>query len=201
MPKDNDRVSEKLHEAMELAYKLHGWDSRKRSPVPYLAHLLSVCAMVQMDGGDEEEAIAALLHDALEDKADQISGDDIERQFGAKVLQIVRISSDTQEDYKGGPKRPWLERKTAYLEHVSTVNDPALLRVTVADKVDNARAILADHQRIGDELWGHFNAGKEKQLWYYRECVKAYEKARFNSPLLEELRRLVEDLTQRVNAN
>jgi len=193
MPKENDKISARLHKAIELAFELHGWDSRKRSKVPYLAHLLSVCAMVQMDGGDEEEAIAALLHDTLEDKADMIDGAEISCRFGERVLKIIRVSSDTPEDYKGGPKPPWKERKAAYHEHIRHT-DKSLLRVTIADKVDNARAILADHQRIGEELWEHFNAGKEDQLWNYQESLQAYDSTGFSSPLLEELRRLVQEL-------
>lgn len=199
MPKENDKISARLHKAIELAFELHGWDSRKQSPVPYLAHLLSVCAMVQMDGGDEEEAIAALLHDALEDKADLIDGAEISRRFGERVLGIVRVSSDIPEDYKGGPKPPWKERKAAYHEHIRHT-DKSLLRVTIADKVDNARAILADHQRIGEELWEHFNAGKEDQLWNYQESLQAYDSTGFSSPLLEELRRLVQELQKQVDA-
>ena len=199
MPKENDKISARLHKAIELAFELHGWDSRKRSKVPYLAHLLSVCAMVQMDGGDEEEAIAALLHDTLEDKADMIDGAEISCRFGGRVLKIIRVSSDTPEDYKGGPKPPWKERKAAYHEHIRHT-DKSLLRVTIADKVDNARAILADHQRIGEELWEHFNAGKEDQLWNYQESLQAYDSTGFSSPLLEELRRLVQELQKQVDA-
>jgi len=199
MPKENDKISARLHKAIELAFELHGWDSRKRSKVPYLAHLLSVCAMVQMDGGDEEEAIAALLHDTLEDKADMIDGAEISCRFGERVLKIIRVSSDTPEDYKGGPKPPWKERKAAYHEHIRHT-DKSLLRVTIADKVDNARAILADHQRIGEELWEHFNAGKEDQLWNYQESLQAYDSTGFSSPLLEELRRLVQELQKQVDA-
>ncbi len=190
--KDN-KLTPLLYTALELAFSLHGRDARKKSPVPYLAHLLSVCAMVQMDGGNEEEAIAALLHDALEDKSTEISREKIRKQFGEKVLNIIEISSDTPPDYAGGPKPPWKVRKEAYIKHIYET-DPSLLRVTVADKIDNARAILADHQRIGDEVWGRFNAGKEDQLCYYRSCVEAFGATGFKGPLLEELTRLVDQL-------
>jgi (p)ppGpp synthase/HD superfamily hydrolase len=190
--KDN-QLTPIMYTALELAFRLHGHDARKESQIPYLAHLLSVCALVQLDGGSQEEAIAALLHDAIEDKSTQISREEIGKQFGQKVLNIVKISSDTPSDYVGGPKPPWKERKQAYIKHIYET-DPALLRVTVADKVDNARAILADYQRIGDEVWKRFNAGKDGQLWYYKSCVEAFAAAGFKGPLLEELRKLVDQL-------
>lgn len=190
--KDN-KLTPTLYSALELAFKLHGRDARKKSTVPYLAHLLSVCAMVQMDGGSEDEAIAALLHDAREDKPGEISREQIRSQFGEMVLKIIEISSDTSPDFSGGPKLPWRERKEAYLEHIKDT-DKSLLRVTIADKIDNARAILADHQRLGDIVWKRFNAGKDDQKWFYRSCVDAFEEAGFTGPLLEESRRLVEQL-------
>ena len=158
--------------------------------MPVLAHLLGVCALVQQDGGDEDEAIAALLHDALEDKPDLLSAAAIEERFGSRVLQIVRVSTDTPEDYAGGEKPPWRRRKEAYLAHVR-LTDPALLRVTVADKVDNIRALLADHARVGETLWSRFNAPKADQLWYYLSAAQAYRDAGFTGPLLTELERLV----------
>ena len=147
----SNQVSTRLYKALEYSFKLHGRDARKSSEVPYMAHLLSVCAMVLQDGGDEDEAIAALLHDALEDKPGETSREEIAQLFGDKVMRIIEASIDTPPDYKGGVKPPWRKRKEAYLAHVRTV-DPRLLRVTVADKVDNARAILADHQRVGEEV-------------------------------------------------
>ena len=178
--------------------QIHGRDSRKQSPVPVIAHLLGVCALVQHDGGDEDEAIAALLHDVLEDKPDLLSAMAIEERFGNRVLQLVLISTDTPADYAGGDKPPWKLRKDAYLAHVRQI-DATLLRVTVADKIDNLRALLADHARHGEALWGRFNAPKEDQLWYYRSVAEAYREAGFSGPLLAELERLVE-LLQRTTA-
>jgi (p)ppGpp synthase/HD superfamily hydrolase len=185
-----DLISSRLAEAIDLIVQLHGRDSRKQSPVPILAHLLGVCALVQQDGGDEDEAIAALLHDALEDKPDLISAAAIEERFGRRVLQIVRVSTDTPEDYAGGEKPPWKVRKESYLAHVRQT-DPSLLRVTVADKVDNVRSLLADHARLGDALWSRFNAPKFDQLWYYQSAARAYRDAGFSGPLLTELDRLI----------
>lgn len=183
-------LSPRLFEALQLAVQVHGPDARKQSPVPVLAHLLGVCALVQHDGGTEDEAIAALLHDTLEDKPDLVSEADIEARFGPAVRKLVRVATDTPEDYAGGAKPPWRGRKEDYLTHIRTT-DPSLLRVTVADKVDNLRALLADYARIGEPLWVRFNAPKADQLWYYRAAADAYRTAGFSGPLLAELERLV----------
>jgi GTP pyrophosphokinase len=185
-----DVVSPRLFDALQLAMRIHGRDARKSSRVPVLAHLLSVCALVQHDGGNEDEAIAALLHDSLEDKPTCVSADDIARQFGSRVLDLVRIATDTPRGYIGGKKPPWKTRKEAYLAHIC-VTEPTDLRVTVADKIDNLRAILADHARLGDCLWERFNAPKELQVWYYRSAAEAYRQVGFSGPLLAELDRLV----------
>src|SRR5512146_2629867 len=146
-------------------------DARKASHVPTMAHLLGVCALVQHDGGHEDEATAALLHDAREDEPRHISRADIQRQFGERVLAIVEASTDTPRDYRGGPKPPWRQRKQAYIAHARSA-DPALLRVTIADKVDNLRAMIRDYRGVGDALWSRFRAGRDEQLWYFRSCVE-----------------------------
>lgn len=194
MPEKSYDLTPRLYEAVQLTVDLFGKDARKSSVVPALSHLFSVCALVQMDGGDEDEAIAALLHDTLEDKPQFITREQILKRFGARVLEIIEVSTDTPQDYQGGPKPPWRERKQGYLDHARKT-DPALLRVTIADKVDNLRAILADHQRIGGELWKRFNAGQADQVWYYQEAVKAYKQAGVQSPLFNELKRLVAELS------
>jgi len=195
MTEELSKLTPRLDDALQLAYNLHGHDSRKSSNVPVMAHLLAVCSLAQMDGGDEDEAIAGLLHDALEDKPLEISRPEVEKQFGKKVIEIIEISTDTPKDYKGGQKPPWRERKEAYLDHASRAN-PDLLRVTVADKIDNARAILADYRRIGDLIWERFNAPQVDQIWYYQKAIEAYKKAGFKSPLLDELEGLVMQLSQ-----
>jgi GTP pyrophosphokinase len=159
---------------MEYAFTLHGWDARKQSAVPVVAHLFGVCAIVQHDGGDEDEAIAALLHDALEDKPGQVTEEMLRGKYGDRVLAMVLAATDTPRGWDGTTKKPpWPERKKAYLAHVRTV-DPTLLRPTIADKIDNVRAILADYERLGPGMFDGFNAGMEDQLWYYRECHQAY---------------------------
>ena len=190
---DQSQVDDQLYAAMEYAFALHGRDARKASAVPYMAHLYSVCGLVLQDGGSLEEGIAALLHDALEDKPELTSAEEIERRFGPRVLELVRACTDTEPGYEGGQKQPWKVRKDRYILHVRAAR-PELLRVSVADRVDNARAILMDHARLGEGLWPRFNAGKEQQKWYYASLLEAYEQAGVRGPLLDELRGLVREL-------
>ena len=199
--KDNSpQISPRLYEALQFTFKLHGRDSRKESNIPYMAHLLSVCALVQHDGGDEDEAIAALLHDALEDKPEETNRNEITELFGERVAAIIEVSIDTPPEYNGGVKPPWRQRKESYLAHIRSV-EPAFLRVTVADKLDNVRSILADYARVGDTLWERFNAGREDQLWYYESAVQAYEEAGFPGLLLDELRSLVAEMRSKTSSN
>ena len=193
-----DTISPRLKEALGLAVELHGSDTRKQSPVPLLAHLLGVCALVQHDGGDEDEAIAALLHDALEDKPELITMTAIETRFGPKVAAIVAVATDTPPDFRGGLKAPWRQRKEAYLATIRKA-DPSLLRVTIADKVDNLRAILADYRRLGEPFWLRFSAPRRDQLWYYHTALEAYRTSGFAGPLLSELERLVRQLEEEVS--
>lgn len=186
-------LTPRLYVALKLTFKLHGRDARKGCQVPTLAHLLAVCALVQTDGGNEDEAIAALLHDALEDKSEKITREEIRARFGDRVLDIIEVSTDTARDFKGGEKEPWEVRKKRYIDEIKTT-DPTLLRVTIADKIDNARAILADHRHIGGEIWNRFNAPQERITWYYREALRAYRVAGVQSPLLEDLQVLVDQL-------
>jgi (p)ppGpp synthase/HD superfamily hydrolase len=190
---ENEKVlPASIQTALDLVYKLHGMDARKKTSIPYLTHLLSVCAIVQQDGGDEDEAIAALLHDALEDKSEQINAEEIERLFNKQVADIVLVSSDVPRDFRGGPKPPWKERKLAYLRHASTLEGPSLLRVTLADKVDNLRAILTDHEYIGGDIWKRFNASKGQILWYYTQCYAAYRDAGYDQgKLMKKLKKLI----------
>jgi len=180
-------------DALTYAIQLHGADVRKGTGAPYVAHLLGVCALVLLDGGSEDEAIAALLHDALEDHPEEASPEMISRRFGQDVLAIVKACTDTPEGYKGGPKPPWRDRKTAYLEHVRRA-DRRALRVGLADKLDNARSTLRDYREMGDTLWSRFNAGKDDQLRYCRSLVTAFREAGAEGFLIEELDDVVTDL-------
>ena len=183
----------RIGDALAFAAEVHASDLRKGTTVPYLAHLLGVCALVLVDGGDEDEAIAALLHDSIEDHADVVTRELLEARYGARVAQLVQDCTDTPADYAGGKKPPWRQRKEAYITHVRET-PPERLRVSVADKVDNLRAILANHRVLGAALWTRFNAGQADQQWYYSALTEAYRAAGVRSVLLTEFERLVGEL-------
>ena len=176
---------EKFEAALVYAARLHRDQTRKGSGIPYVNHLLAVAAIVGENGGSEEEVIAALLHDAPEDHGGRARLEEIRERFGDEVAEIVAACTDTYED----PKPAWQPRKEAYVAHVRTA--PASVRlVSAADKLHNARAILADLRVLGDALWGRFTGGKEGTLWYYRALVGAYAAVGTNA-VLEELGEVV----------
>lgn len=185
----------RFEEAVLLALDLHRLHCRNSTTVPYASHLMSVAALVLEDGGDEDEAIAALLHDALEDCADRISGDDIERRFGARVRTIVEACTDTPPEFGGGMKPAWRPRKERYMEHLRRGDTPT--RVSLADKVHNARSILRDHRIEGDAVWDRFTPDMEDTLWYYGELAQAYRDAGTTGFLIGELERIVHELHER----
>jgi len=192
MPNTHSYLTPRFAEALQLAYDLHHEQMRKGTGTPYMAHLLSVCSLVMYHGGDEDQAIAALLHDALEDASDKITPQQIGETFNPKVQQIVQLCSDTPPDFRGGEKEPWRVRKDRYLAHIkSGKGTPELLLVSLADKVDNANAIVRDLKGDGDSVWDRFNVGKQGQLWYYRELVLAFQAAGVNKDLLKRLENLV----------
>lgn len=167
---------------------MHADQKRKGTQTPYLAHLLGVAGLVLCDSGGEDEAIAALLHDAVEDAGGLERLEDIRGLFGDRVAEIVAECSDSFEQ----PKPPWRERKEAYLAHLGTASDAAL-RVSLADKLDNARAILRDYRECGEELWKRFNADRGSQLWYYHSLADTFKERR-PGPMADELARLVAEL-------
>lgn len=180
-----------------MAVALHRNHSRKGTRIPYSSHLLAVASLVLEHGGTEDEAIAALLHDTLEDQSTGRLGElkDAIGRFGGRVLAIVQACSDT-ETASGKP--PWRDRKRAYIAHLAHVSDSARL-VSLADKVHNARAILADYLDLGETLWDRFNGGREGTLWYYRALVEAF-RPKGNARLVAELERLVSELERRAAA-
>lgn len=159
-------LSARYRDAMLLAFDLHENDCRKGKDVPYVSHLLSVSALVLEDGGTEDEAIAALLHDALEDHPDKITYTDLKDRFGKNVADIVRACSDTPDDFKGGEKPPWKERKQKYLDHLEHA-PISVLRVTLADKLHNCRDLRNDLRMHGKKVWKRFNAPRKEQIWFY----------------------------------
>jgi (p)ppGpp synthase/HD superfamily hydrolase len=187
---DNSTVlGECFQRALVFACELHRDQVRKGSKgIPYIAHLLGVASIVIEDGGDEDEAIAALLHDGPEDRGGRATLERIRHEFGDRVADIVEGCSDTLED----PKPPWRERKEAYLVHLEEAPDE-VLRVSLADKVHNARAILSDYREVGEELWSRFNGTREESLWYYRSLVEIFAR-RCSGPLAEELETTVNEI-------
>lgn len=186
-------------EAVELAARCHADHTRKGTEIPYLGHLLAVAGLVLQAGGEEEEAIAALLHDVLEDRRECVTPSEIEERFGRRVLEIVRGCSDGLPEEPGESAERdadnWLERKTRYIAHLAEAQ-PSVLRVSCSDKVDNARAIVADLRRHGNDLWKRFHAPADQQLSCYRGLVDAFQSRRddFGDDavwLVDELERLV----------
>jgi (p)ppGpp synthase/HD superfamily hydrolase len=179
---------EKFGEALSYAAQVHRDQRRKGTQVPYVTHLLAVAAIVGENGGTEEEVVAALLHDAPEDQGGKDRLQDIRDRFGDEVAGIVAGNTDTFED----PKPPWRERKERYVARIA--HEPESVRlVSAADKLHNARSILADLRSLGDELWDRFTGGKEGTLWYYRALVEAYTAAGANA-VAEELDRVVREI-------
>ena len=175
--------------ALLYAFRLHARQKRKGTPTPYFGHLLGVTALVIEVGGDEDQAIAALLHDAVEDQGGEPTLRAIRSLFGEHVATIVQHCSDDDPDSGERSKENWHVRKERYLEslHDAPVE---VLRVSLADKLYNARTILRDLRAHGDDLWGRFNHGKKEQLWYYRGLVDAFRR----SGHVGELASLVDEL-------
>jgi len=181
-------LSARFEKALVFATQLHAKQTRKGTSIPYIAHLLAVTSIVLEHGANEDEAIAALLHDAIEDQGGAATREDIRRRFGDTVVAIVDGCTDAEVI----PKPPWRARKEAYIAHVREA--PASVRlVSAADKLHNARTILADYRQLGDSLWQRFNGGKEGTLWYYRSMVNAF-RAAGTTPLVEELDRVVSEI-------
>jgi (p)ppGpp synthase/HD superfamily hydrolase len=182
------KLSTCFEEALVFATQLHAGQTRKGTTIPYISHLLAVTAIVIEHGGNEDEAIAALLHDSIEDQGGASTREEIRRRFGDRVVEIVDGCTDTDVM----PKPPWRVRKEAYIAHISVASAPVRL-VSAADKLHNARAVLEDYRIVGEALWKRFNGGKEGTLWYYRAAVDALRKAG-TSPLIEELDRVVSEI-------
>lgn len=181
-------LSLRFAEALTLAHELHAGQTRKGTAIPYVSHVLAVAGIVLEYGGDEDEAIAALLHDAVEDCGGAPVLADISSRFGARVADIVAACSDTDQT----PKPPWQARKEAYLDHLRGA--PVSVRlVSAADKLHNARAILVDYRQIGESLWDRFNATKAQTLWYYRALVDAFA-THGSTPLVSELGLVVTEI-------
>ena len=165
-------LSGRFDEALVLASTLHRLQARKTSGVPYVAHLLGVAAMVLEEGGSEDMAIAALLHDAAEDQGGESVLEVITSAFGNVVARWVRQASDSIVI----PKPGWEERKRHHLAQIRVADREAQL-IMLADKVYNARSILADHARVGPVVWERFAVPRERTMWYYESLLEVFERA------------------------
>jgi (p)ppGpp synthase/HD superfamily hydrolase len=186
-------VGQRFREALVWAAELHEDQKRKGGNIPYVSHLLGVASIVLEHGGDEDQAIAALLHDALEDQAHKMSPREIRARFGDKVEAIVEACTDgdPEEQRDRDPVR-WRRRKEKYIAEVATKPEAALL-VSMADKLYNARTILEDYREMGEALWPRFTTGREGTLWYYRTLLTAF-KPRADNRLWHELDRTVAEI-------
>jgi (p)ppGpp synthase/HD superfamily hydrolase len=187
------RLTEHFDRAVRYANRIHADQTRKGTDVPYMTHLLGVASLVLENGAQsEEEVIGALLHDAAEDQGGRPRLEDIREQFGEQVAHIVDACTDSYES----PKPPWRERKEAYVTHVRERVEPGgdepALRVSLADKLHNARAILADVRESGDAVFERFNGKKDGTIWYYAALVDAFRG--FPNRMVGELEREVTEL-------
>ncbi len=193
-------LSPRFASAVEWAVELHGEQTRTGTSVPYVAHVLEVAALVLHDGGTESEAIAGLLHDAIEDAG--VKPKQIRRRFGRKVARIVKACSETLDgELPTKSKAPrdastWRARKQETIDHLCDLDVPAaVLRVKAADSLANARAIVADLRRQGPEVWQRFHAGAVEQLWYYRSLTVILVR-RHPGLLSDELRATVTEMEE-----
>ncbi|MGZ3519198.1 MAG: HD domain-containing protein [Vulcanimicrobiaceae bacterium] len=188
--------SDRLGEALRYAAEVHATQDRKGTSIPYVSHLLAVAAIVMEHGGTEDEAIAALLHDAAEDQGGRPRLNDIRERFGDRVAQIVEACSDslTQDP---NTKLEWDERKKRYIEHLQSSSDRSAYLVSAADKLHNARCTLADFKSVGNAVWVRFNAGRAKSLQNYRWLITAYDNGvedKRRESIVRELRGIIDTL-------
>jgi len=157
------KLGRRFLRAFQFAAQKHAGQTRKASTIPYIAHLIGVASLVLEAGGDEDLAIAALLHDVVEDCGGAPMLKEARRRFGARVAKVV----DGCTDADTSPKPPWRERKENYLRHLAVADADTRL-VSAADKLNNVRSIISDYRDVGEFVWARFNGGREGTLWYYR---------------------------------
>ena len=182
------KLGPRLQRAFRYAAEKHAGQTRKQTAVPYLSHLMAVASLVLEAGGDEDMAIAALLHDVVEDCGGMPRLREVRQQFGARVAKIVEGCTDSF----GEPKPEWIERKKDYLREVKHADVETRL-VSASDKLHNVRTILADYRKDGEAIWTRFTGKKEGTLWYYRDLSNEYQRRRPNR-ITRELAIAVADL-------
>lgn len=184
------RLSGKFDEAFLYAHEAHRDQKRKKTNRPYISHLMGVASLVLQYGGDEDQAIAALLHDVVEDCGGAPRLAEIREKFGERVARIVDGCTDSDEI----PKPPWLERKQKYVERVGGEPEEVLL-VSAADKLYNMREILMDLREHGPGVWERFKGKRDGSLWYYRALIEAF-RGRVAKGLVAELERTAKELEE-----
>jgi len=182
------KLSSRFDRAFLYAAEKHAAQTRKKTDVPYISHLMSVAALVLEAGGDEDQAIAALLHDVVEDCGGVPVLEEVQRHFGDRVAKIVEGCTDAYTI----PKPPWKQRKLDYLEILRRADDDIRL-VSAADKLHNVRTILADYRTEGDAVWERFSGRRDGTLWYYRAVLEVLQGGKRNR-LVDELQRVVTEL-------
>jgi len=185
-------LTEKYSEAVLYAATLHRGQTRKGNDIAYMSHLLGVSSLVLEARGDEDQAIAALLHDAAEDQGGQPTLDIIEGKFGERVAGIVRSCSDSLAE-KPSEKASWLVRKTEHIAKLTVANDDVII-VAMADKVHNARAIVSDLSIHGSKTWKKFNASREQILWYYTSNLLVAQERKASIFLVDALDRALGEM-------
>ena len=204
------KITERYRSSLLFTADLHNDQIRKGSGIPYLSHLLSVSALVMEYGGTEDEAIAALLHDAIEDQGDSYPGGrtalrhEIESRYGQAVLEIVNGCTDDDEFKKPpgdglGTVAAWKARKSAYIKHIRHETNRSIIRVSCADKLHNSRSLRDDYRLLGEDLWSRFRARtRENHQWYYGGLAQTF----MNHPVIQydlDIRRLAQELHRVVN--
>jgi (p)ppGpp synthase/HD superfamily hydrolase len=187
-------LTDRFTTALIYATTAHAGQTRKGTTVPYIAHCLAVAALALEAGCDEETAIAALLHDVVEDCVVEEGGGpprlvEIREQFGDRVADIVSACSDTDQT----PKPPWRARKQAWLDAFPRMSAPAQL-VATCDKLHNARSMLSDLRQVGDALWSRFKGGRDGTLWYYETFIDLCRQSALPVALVDDLDRTVREL-------
>ena len=175
------KLGPRFERAFLFAAEKHAGQTRKASTIPYIAHLMGVASLALEYGGDEDIAIAALLHDVVEDCGGAPMSEEVKRRFGPRVAKIVDGCTDSDTE----PKPPWRERKETYLLHLKSADAETRL-VSAADKLNNVRSILSDYREVGERVWARFHGGRDGTLWYYRALLEEFQRGEPNR-LVREL--------------
>jgi GTP pyrophosphokinase len=188
------KLGVRFRRAFLFAADKHAGQTRKASTVPYIAHLMGVASLVLEFGGDEDLAIAALLHDVVEDCGGAPMLAEVRRRFGSRVAKVVDGCTDSDTS----PKPPWRERKETYIRHLKSADEETRM-VSAADKLNNVRSILSDYREVGESIWARFNGGREGTLWYYRVLLEEFLRGKPNR-LIRELELAVRELESRAGS-